>query len=78
MLWRAITQVHPFNDGHKKRTGFIVAAYALELMEASLQPDGAKLTTDPGNGPYGCRRLRNSLSKSLRRSLNSRYLGPGQ
>ncbi|HZS91382.1 MAG TPA: Fic family protein [Chloroflexota bacterium] len=31
MLLRGITQGHPFNDGNK-RTGFLVAAYFLELM----------------------------------------------
>lgn len=31
MLLRGITQGHPFNDGNK-RTGFLVAAYYLELM----------------------------------------------
>lgn len=31
MLLRGITQGHPFNDGNK-RTGFLVAAYFLELI----------------------------------------------
>lgn len=30
MLWRGITQGHPFNDGNK-RTGFLLAAYYLDL-----------------------------------------------
>lgn len=42
MLLRGITQGHPFNDGNK-RTGFIVAAYYLELVgypaPAQLSPN---------------------------------------
>src|SRR5947207_9312461 len=44
MLLRGITQGHPFNDGNK-RTGFLLAAYYLELVglpiPAHLSPDAA-------------------------------------
>lgn len=37
MLLRGITQGHPFNDGNK-RTGFLVAAYYLDLVDYPLPP----------------------------------------
>jgi putative hydrolase of the HAD superfamily len=33
VLLRAITQAHPFNHGNKQRTGFLVAAYSLEVKD---------------------------------------------
>jgi death-on-curing protein len=37
-LLRGITQGHPFNDGNK-RTGFLVAAYLLEIVGHSIPPE---------------------------------------
>jgi prophage maintenance system killer protein len=37
MLLRGITQGHPFNDGNK-RTGFLVAAYCLEIVGHPMLP----------------------------------------
>ncbi len=38
MLFRGITQGHPFTDGNK-RTGFLIAAYLLDLLGWAIPPD---------------------------------------
>lgn len=37
MLWRGITQGHPFTDGNK-RTGFLIAVYYLDRVGYVLRP----------------------------------------